>query len=153
MAREEVGPNERRTSDGSGNGVGIGRSGADGSFNTEEMMTKYMTRMTLIAATLFCIAAVGCSSMTPEEKQQWAHDVREVGITRDRARVEGCELLGETSGVYGKNVRQQVARMHGNVALITGKQFWWNLKVRYLAEAYRCPEKAVGDIEGLIRTE
>ena len=102
-------------------------------------MTEYVTRVVVIAASLLCLAAAGCSSMTPEERREWAQDVREVEITRDRARVEGCELLGETSGVYGKNVRQQVARMKGNVALITGKQLWWNLKVRYLAEAYRCP--------------
>ena len=104
-------------------------------------MTEYVTRVALIAASIFCVTAAGCSSMTHEERREWAQDVREVEITRDRARVEGCELLGETSGVYGKNVRQQVARMKGNVALITGKQLWWNLKVRYLAEAYSCPKK------------
>lgn len=111
----------------------------------------------LVALMLFLlllpIALTGCSRMTTEERWRWEREVRAVQITRDKEAVDGCESLGGTSGVHSSDVQKQVARRHGNVALVTGRWLWWNLKLRYIVEAYQCPDERLEALKARARGE
>ena len=105
----------------------------------------------LVALSLLSVAAVACSTMTPEEraqrefhKEMLERDAASVRITRNIEAVRGCESLGIVSDDSFKDMQKKVARRGGNVALLTSQELvshaWMprTLVYSYVAEVYRC---------------